>query len=246
MAKHLLDNVYQVGGGDITHPLDGASYLVRDSERNQYILIDCGSQQGYLELARQLLTIDAEIDKVATVYGTHCHFDHVSAAASMKQATLRVHPDDYTAVVSADLDLTASFMYDQAFPVINNIDTVDDSHEVAVGGTIVTAIHTPGHTPGSMCYKLATKEGTILIAGDTLWGGCEDRIHSDLDAWEESLEKLQADQFDYVSFGHGISRLVPNAMAHIALAQSHFRVKIERSHGGLYLNPWADPLVGEK
>lgn len=243
MAEHLLSNVYQVGGERLTHALDAASYLIVDEQYGRHVLVDCGSLRGHARLVSQLGSLGLKSEDVPVVYGTHCHYDHVSGVAGMDQTTLAIHPDDRGAIEHADQDLTASFLYDCSFPEITRITSVEDGYQTKIGSTLLTAIHTPGHTPGSMSYKLATTEGTILLAGDTLWGGCEKRINSDLDRWENSLDRLLCDRFDYLSFGHGPSRLVPRAMAHLALARSHFRVAIRPSHGGRYFNPWADPLT---
>lgn len=241
MAKRLLENIYQVGGSGLTHELDGASYLLHDERQPENsVLIDCGSHLGIDALTHQLGSIGLRLGDVAAVFATHCHYDHVSAATAMEQTALRIHDGDIDAVKDGNNDLTASFLYDYDFPPVTSAENLEDGYELEVGATRLQAIHTPGHTPGSMSYKLVTPEASILIAGDTLWGGCEQRIKSDLDAWSTSLERLQGDSFDFLTFGHGVDYLVPNAMAHIDKAQSRFYGPPRPSHGGLYMNPWAD------
>ena len=67
-------------------------------------------------------------------------------------------------------------------------------------------IHTPGHTPGSMCLFLA--KSRVLIAGDTIINN-EDRLsrplplRADRDESEQSLRKLAQLDFDICCFGHG-------------------------------------------
>jgi glyoxylase-like metal-dependent hydrolase (beta-lactamase superfamily II) len=243
VAEHLLSNVYQVGGGDITHPLDGASYLIRDPENKRHALIDCGSPFGYPDLEFQQLRreLDIEIGKIAVIYATHGHYDHVAAKVHMPDTPLYLHPDDQEGVLTADKWWTAGFLYKTAFPHIASVETITDGYETAIGKTVLRAIHTPGHSPGSVCYKVETEEGTILVAGDTLWGGYNARMGSDITAWIRSLDKLAQDKYDYVTFGHGVSWLVSNALGkHIDKARSRFGVNIQPSHGGEMDDPWAE------
>jgi glyoxylase-like metal-dependent hydrolase (beta-lactamase superfamily II) len=50
-------------------------------------------------------------------------------------------------------------------------DTLADGDEIAIGETKVSVIHTPGHTPGSICLYVETASGPALISGDTLFPG---------------------------------------------------------------------------
>ena len=240
MAEHLVGNLYQVGGETLTHELDGASYLVLDEHNpNDSALIDCGSPLGFAELTDQLRQFDISIDDVLHIHATHGHYDHVAAASLMRRAMLHIHEGDHYAVETGDGDLTASFLYNKHFPPIKSVVIQQDGDTSIIDGTVIRAIHTPGHTPGSMSYKVITNQGyRVLITGDTLWGGYEQRIHSDADLWKNSLEKLSLDGFDAVTFGHGIRHLVPDAMAHLALARSRFMKAPRRSHEGQYIDPW--------
>jgi len=240
MAEHLLGNVYQVGGGSITHELDGASYLILDTEKQQHALIDCGSPLGYGELTRQLEMFNIEIGRIAVVYATHGHFDHIAADTYMPESPLYVHANDIEAIVASDPLKTATFLYDsENFPGISRLEPIAEGYEIAIGKTALSVIDTPGHSPGSVSYKLKTEEGTLLIAGDALWGCYHYYMGSDLDEWDNSLYRLAQDNFDYVSFGHGASKLIPNAMNHIKNARSIFCKDIQLADNGLFLDPWA-------
>jgi glyoxylase-like metal-dependent hydrolase (beta-lactamase superfamily II) len=79
---------------------------------------------------------------------------------------------------------------------------------VRAGEASVGVIHTPGHTPGSLCFSLTTKDGALLFAGDTLfrrgigrtdlWGGDSDKIIASI---EQRLYVL--DPMTKVITGHG-------------------------------------------
>src|SRR5262249_2366774 len=67
-------------------------------------------------------------------------------------------------------------------PEITNVDALlKESEEVRCGDIRASVIHTPGHTPGSVCLLVPGEDKTTLLAGDTLfresigrtdlWGG---------------------------------------------------------------------------
>lgn len=91
---------------------------------------------------------------------THGHFDHINAAPRLKP-----HLDNTPVCLhSAD-----QFLWQQQHPD-SNVDYPIAHGEVwQVGNTAVRAFHTPGHTPGSVCYYVASLG--VVLTGDTLFPG---------------------------------------------------------------------------
>lgn len=237
MAERLLSNVYQLNA----HPLDGAAYLIYDAKNQEHTLIDCGSTLGYLGLERQLAHEFAiEMGRIAIVHATHGHFDHVAAKTHMPQSLLHIHEADRIAVEEADPKRTAMILYPNVIfpPGISNIETISEGYETRIGGTTIYAIETPGHTPGGICYKVVTDEGIILVGGDTLEGCFNQEFGSDIDAWSNSLDKLAENEFNYVTYGHTLTGLMPDAMAYLDRARSRFGVLVPSHEGGAFY-PWA-------
>ena len=118
---------------------------------------------------REVLVIDAAhqagpiIDAVAgrTVVGivcTHAHNDHITVAPELAEAfdtRILVHPDD-------------QMLWDAAYPGVAH-DDLRDGQLLSIAGTEIQVIHTPGHSPGSVC--LYAPEAGELFSGDTLFHG---------------------------------------------------------------------------
>ena len=117
-----------------------------------------------LDLHGHLLAIDAPegfLDflkkkkmKPHSLLLTHGHWDHIQAVAAMREA-------GYEVAVTA---LDAPRLKDVGYDVF-----LDDKEVIEVGRLRLHAIHTPGHTEGSICFQVA--DTPLLFTGDTLFPG---------------------------------------------------------------------------
>lgn len=101
---------------------------------------------------------------------THGHVDHFAAAAPVKAATgCQVH------LHASDLPLYRAFQWQASALgiVCPSVPAVDgalvEGQRVGFGGAAVTVLHTPGHTPGSVCLHGHDGDGEVLFSGDTLF-----------------------------------------------------------------------------
>lgn len=239
MAEHLLGNVYQVSGGSITHEKDGAAYLIVDPKDQQHVMIDCGGSFDSEKLLREIRQFNIKLGNVA-IYASHIHADHIAGAPSFPDSPVYIHGDGIDAALRADPEKTASFLYPGLiYPDLSYAQPIQDGHEVAAGKSTVIFTHAPGHAEELVYAKIITDEGVILAASDLLWGGYSERMGSNYDQWTNSLDLLAQDKFDYVTFGHNVSRLIPNAMRHIDYARSVFLKDVQPQDDGLLDDPWA-------
>jgi hydroxyacylglutathione hydrolase len=146
--------------------------------------------------------------KPVALLHTHAHFDHVGGTRGVKEKTdaaIRLHPDDrflYDALTQQ-----AAIFGMRADPPLPIDAPLSDGERIRFGSCALTAIHTPGHTPGSTCFLLEG-EKPVLFAGDTLfrrsigrtdlWGGDGELI---LDSIRSRLFTLPAQT--RVVCGHG-------------------------------------------
>ena len=166
-------------------------YLVWDENSPTCVVIDPGYEPDtvLLEAKRLGKTIEA-------ILLTHGHFDHVGAVRNIAADT-----DCKVYLCEADLamptQLTAGPLY--------YTDLYGEGDVLKLAGLSIKVLHTPGHTPGSVCLKCEES----IFSGDTLfWGSCG-RTDLPGGSWttiQKSLKRLAAVEGDCKVYpGHGDS-----------------------------------------
>jgi len=139
------------------------AYLIQNRETGETLFVD--APDGAERLLEALG--DGEVTRIAV---THRHPDHWQSIDAVKAAT-----GAPVACHEADRE-----------PYRANVDaTLADGEEIALGGLRVRVIHTPGHTPGSICFLV----GNRLITGDALFPGGPGRTNSPADL-QQSIESI--------------------------------------------------------
>ena len=136
---------------------------------------------------------------------THGHFDHVGAVRQLAADTgceVYICGED----LALPTQLTAGTLY------YTKTYADGDIHHLA--GLDITVLHTPGHTPGSVCLL----SGTTLFSGDTLFCGSCGRTDLPGGSWDtiqSSLKKLAKIEADlWVLPGHGETTTLSNEKKH--------------------------------
>ena len=129
----------------VVGPMDNNVYVLRCRETGDAVLIDAANEhERLLDLCRDL--------GVRTVLETHGHWDHIQAVPAVRDAGYEV------GVTAQDAAMLDAYDY-----------VLEDETAIEVGRLRLHTLLTPGHTPGSMCFRL---EGSpILFSGDTLFPG---------------------------------------------------------------------------
>ena len=150
---------------------------------------------------------------------THGHFDHVwgvDKLLALYPVPVYMHPADKDIMEQ----MTAGFPSVQSFSFLQHqFTTIDvaDGDVVTTAGTAWKVIHTPGHTPGGVCYYSA--ENSLLLSGDTLFAGSIGRTDlkgGDYDQLMTSIKEklLNLPGVTDVIPGHG----QPTSIAHEGMA----------------------------
>lgn len=181
----------------VVGPMDNNVYVLRCRETGDAVLLDAANEhERLLELCRSL--------GVRRVLETHGHGDHIGAVAQLREAGFEV------AVTSADAPRLADVGYDVF---------IDDAEVIEVGALRLQAIHNPGHTEGSVSFKV---EGApLLFTGDTLFPGGPGATKfpggdfaAIIDSIDNKLFTFPADTI--VMPGHGVSTTVGAERPHLA------------------------------
>jgi glyoxylase-like metal-dependent hydrolase (beta-lactamase superfamily II) len=126
-------------------PLENNVYVTACPRTGRAVVVDPTDNAGRILETAAALSVQA-------ILLTHGHPDHVAAAPALQRALgapICLHPADAPAAGLAGTRPLA------------------DGDEIRFGGAALRVIHTPGHTPGSVCFY----GGGCLFSGDTLFPG---------------------------------------------------------------------------
>ena len=187
-------------------------YLIEDE---RLTLVDAGLPWGVKKIVDYIRSIGRHEEEVDTVLMTHSHPDHSGGAPPIRRLTgagVLAHAQD----TKSDDRKGDSLSYMGIFgstglplPFLQRTPVeqiVEDGEILPIQGG-VRVIHTPGHTPGSVCYFL--EDGGVLFSGDTLFSNGNAVSRSipfpgyNRDDYMRSLERLAGLEFDVLCGGHG-------------------------------------------
>ena len=149
-------------------PIGENCYIV--SEGKEAFIVDPGGE------ADKIINAAKNFD-VKYILLTHAHFDHIMALNKVKQAfpeaKLAVNALEKEWLYSAKLNMSEDFWVGFDFVYEGRIDIEpEDGSELDFAGTKIDILHTPGHTPGSMCFYIEKPQNDgihLLFSGDTLF-----------------------------------------------------------------------------
>lgn len=144
-------------------PLASNCSIFGDEASREAIVVDPGDDADQIEaiLRRHGLRVKA-------ILLTHAHMDHVGAAERLRVASgapVFLHPEDRP--ILAQLDMQAAWLGMAPPPPVRIDGELTEGRRFDLGPASFQVLHTPGHTPGSVCLWLP--EEKKLVAGDTLF-----------------------------------------------------------------------------
>lgn len=208
---------------------EAMSYLVIGSEKAA--LIDTGTGIGDLRSLVEGLT-----ELPVMVINTHTHWDHIGADRQFDDVRCFDHPEciaKLTRGVGREKlmpSVTGDALWKPlpegfdalsfSIPPVEPTFTFQDGDRFDLGGRKLEVIHTPGHSPGSVC--LLDRDNRVLFCGDTFFPGplyaySED---VDLDLYIESIDRLLAGigDYDHLCAGHNDPWVKSEVIGRVATA----------------------------
>ncbi|MGH9001369.1 MAG: MBL fold metallo-hydrolase [Acidimicrobiia bacterium] len=178
----------------VVGPYDNNVFVLRDKHSGEGILIDAANEHD-------LIVPVAQASGVRRVATTHGHWDHIGAVTAVRDAGIDV------GVSAADAEMLPGYDF-----VIGHGDVLE------IGELRLRAIHTPGHTRGSISFHL---EGwPILFSGDTLFPGGPGRtdVGGDFPTIIDTLDNLlfPLPSETLVLPGHGFDTTIGTERPHLA------------------------------
>lgn len=200
--SEIIKDVFIVGGPDITDGRDGCVYLMNLGE---LILIDTGAGWSVDRIINNVQGFGLDCKNLSKILLTHCHIDHIGGAPNIKKrfgSKIYIHKVDAPPLENGDPILTAANWYQTSFPP-TPIDVKFNLPEeiLTIRQQKIICLHTPGHTPGSICIYLDKNDKRVLFAQD-LHGPILPEFGSNLDDWDRSTKKLLDLDADILCEGH--------------------------------------------
>lgn len=192
------------------------TYVVYD-ETNECIIIDPGCVTD-AEKAKLLQFITDNQLSVKHLINTHLHLDHAFGNLFVEQTfgvQAQAHPEDEFLLQQISAQAEAFGMRYNEQPELKQYLAEGDC--IAFGTTTLTAIHVPGHSPGSLCYY--DPQSATLFAGDVLFQGSIGRTDLPKGNYEQLIsnitEKLLTLPSETIVYcGHGPSTTIGDEKNH--------------------------------
>lgn len=203
MSRTILENLWQVGGDHLSAPGDAAVYLVRFGD--SAALVDAGTGHGHAQITANISRCLPPAVALEYLFLTHCHYDHTGGAEALRQTydcRLVAHAEDAVFLEAGDDDVTAATWYGTTFdPLRIDVKLEGDQALIPINTDSVTAIHIPGHSPGSVAYTI-TREDQLVLFGQDVHGPIHPALKSNEAQYQTSLDKLMALEADLLCEGH--------------------------------------------
>jgi glyoxylase-like metal-dependent hydrolase (beta-lactamase superfamily II) len=213
----ITGEIHQVGGGNLTAPEDAAIYLINFS--GQAALVDAGCGRALPRLMDNIRACGVNPTQIDYLLLTHCHFDHTGGAQALRErlgCRILAHALEAPFLEQGDSRVTAATWYGAnlaPFPV--DLKISGPRAEIELGGRFIEALHTPGHSPGSVVY-IAESDGLRILFAQDVHGPLHPDLKSDAALYRRSLEALLALDADVLCEGHfGVYRGKPAVAAFI-------------------------------
>ena len=179
IGKEVIKNLFFFAGNQM---LDCNQYIIKDNNTGELSLFDAGNAISLNGLFEGMKNLNLDYKNITKVFLTHEHVDHVIGVYKLIQILKDDPPEifaygtaarileegDETKILPIVLGITARRFGIEIIPLMVN--DLSQVKEIKISSEFSFLIfHTPGHSPGSICYYEPDKK--ILIPGDLIFKG---------------------------------------------------------------------------
>lgn len=196
MIKKIGDNIVLIQLSDI----DSNIYVLGDT------VIDTGTGFNFTRMYATMKAFKMDPKAIRHVVNTHGHFDHIGGNGYFINADVAIHEDDAGIIEKGDIERSYADFFDGRLSPREVERKLKEGDVIEAQGFELEIVHTPGHTPGSICL-IDRKQG-VMFSGDTLFSdgvGRTDMPGGDPEALEKSLQKILGivEDVNTILPGHG-------------------------------------------
>src|SRR5512134_3937247 len=202
-ALPITEEIFQVGGPGFTAPEDSLIYLVVIDGHAALIDSGCGRDTDLLLANIEAAGVDPQAVELLLL--THCHYDHSGGAAELRKrlgCRVVVHALEAVFIEEGNNNITAARWYMGSLtPCVVDRRLAHSREEIPLGRRILTAIHIPGHSPGSVAYLVESGGKQVVFAQDVA-GPLHPALLSNREDYLVSLRRLIDLKADILCEGH--------------------------------------------
>lgn len=192
-------------------PLETNCYILADGISGRAVVIDPASDGVWL--AGVIESRRWHLEKILL---THGHADHIAGVDELRSKTgaeVGIHADDEEMLFRPDKNL--SLFFGKAIQTLPPEAILEHDMAIQLGKSQIRVIHTPGHTPGSVCFLIRD----VLISGDTIFRNSIGRADFPGASFKQLIDSVQTrlmvlDDSIRILPGHGMESTIGHERQH--------------------------------
>ncbi len=191
----------------VVGPLEVNCFILVCEDTKEAAIVDPGGDEDEI-----IKAVETDALNPRFIINTHAHFDHVGAVKKIQEhfkIDFFLHKEDQFLIENLDEQSTAFGLDRVPKPEVNK--SVKDGDKISLGQNVIQVIHTPGHTPGGVCYYV---DNSIFV-GDTMFAGSVGRTDFPFSSHDALIKSIKEKLFPLgdgviVYTGHGPSTTIGN------------------------------------